>query len=152
VLVAQSRPSATPTKAPAPSGVWQTQDLTQLTGAPVGVLGGISAYLSQSDGTQHVLSVKAQGHIEDLWHDNSGWHHKDLSTAAGGTPPSRLDVSGCAFQGAQHAIYLSADHHIQNLWWDPSGAHVEDLTALTHSPLSTMRSPGTGTRPRAPSM
>ena len=120
-----------------PQSLWQQQDLSALTGAPNAVLGGIASYVSQPDGGQHVLYVKVQGHIEDLWHDGTGWHHKDLSTAAGGAPPSRLDVSGYSFQSAQHAIYLGTDHHIQDLWWDQSGSHVEDLTALTHSPLAT---------------
>lgn len=119
-----------------PPGVWQRQDLTALTNAPAAVLGGISSYVSPPDGTQHVLYVKAGGHIVDLSRDGTGWHFKDLS-AATSAPPSRLDVAGYAFQGAQHAIYLSTAFHIEDLWWDQSGAHVEDLTALTGSPLSS---------------
>jgi hypothetical protein len=112
------------------------QDLTALSGAPAAVLGGIDNYVSQPDGTQHVLYVDTGGHFEDLWRDDTGWHHRD-SSAVTDAPPPRLDVAGYAFQGAQHAIYLSTAHHIQDLWWDQNGAHVEDLTALTNSPLST---------------
>src|SRR5262249_49892052 len=128
--------STTPAITSVPPGVWQIQDLTALTNAPAAVLGGISSYVSQPDGIQHVLYVKTGGHIEDLWRDGTGWHFKDLSAAAS-APPSRLDVSGYSFQGAQHGIYLGTDNHIQDLWWDQSGAHVEDLTALTRSPLSS---------------
>jgi hypothetical protein len=98
--------STTPAITPVPPGVWQTQDLTALSGAPTAALGGIASYLSQPDGTQHVLYVDTGGHIEDVWRDGTGWHHRDLS-AATNAPPSRLDISGYAFQGAQHAIYLS---------------------------------------------
>jgi hypothetical protein len=119
-----------------PQGVWQLQDLTTLSGAPGAVLGGIDSYLSQPDRTQHVLYVDTGAHIQDLWRDDTGWHHRDSSTVTN-APPPRLDVAGYSFQGAQHAIYLSTAHHIQDLWWDQNGAHVEDLTALTNSPLST---------------
>jgi hypothetical protein len=128
--------STTPAKTSVPPGVWQTQDLTALSGAPTAVLGGIAGYPSQPDGTQQVMYVDTGGHIDDLWRDQTGWHRRD-SSAVTSAPPPRLDVSGYAFQGAQHAIYLSTAHHIEDLWWDQNGAHVEDLTALTNSPLST---------------
>jgi hypothetical protein len=118
-------------------GVWQTQDLTALSGAPEAVLGGVAGYVSKPDGTQHVVYVSKLGtHIVDMWRDAGGWHYKDLS-AVTSAPPARLEVSGYAFQGAQHAIYLGTDHHIQDLWWGQGGVHVEDLTALTGGPLST---------------
>jgi hypothetical protein len=128
--------ATTPSITSVPPGVWQTQDLTALSGAPAAALGGIAGYVSQPDGTQRVLYVDSGGHIEDLWRDDTGWHYKDLS-AVTNAPPSRLDVTGYAFHGAQHAIYLSTAHHIEDLWWDQSGAHVEDLTALTGAPLSS---------------
>jgi hypothetical protein len=128
---------ATPPTTAVPPGMWQTQDLTALTGAPAAVSGGIAGYLSEADGTQHVLYVSnANAHIEDLWRDAIGWHAHDL-TAATGAPAARLNVTGYAFEGAQHAIYLSTSHHIQDLWWDRNGAHVEDLMALTGAPLAT---------------
>jgi hypothetical protein len=142
--------STTPAIKTVPPGVWQTQDLTALSGAPAAALGGIASYPSQPDGTQQVMYVDTAGHIEDLWRDETGWHHRD-SSAVTNAPPPRLDVSGYAFQGAQHAIYLSTAHHIEDLWWDQSGAHVEDLTALTGSPLRPTRSPGMPSRPKAPS-
>jgi 2-methylisocitrate lyase-like PEP mutase family enzyme len=83
-----------------------------------------------------VSYVDTGGHIEDLWRDGTGWHHRDLSAVTSASP-TRLDISGYAFQGAQHAIYLGTAHHIEDLWWDQNGAHVEDLTALTNAPLST---------------
>jgi hypothetical protein len=125
---------ATPPTTAVPPGVWQRQDLTALTGAPAAVLGGMAGYLSESDGTQHVLYVSnANAHIEDLWRDAIGWHAHDL-TAATGAPAARLNVTGYAFEGAQHAIYLSTSHHIQDLWWDASGWHHDDLTAATSAP------------------
>jgi hypothetical protein len=128
--------STTPAKTSVPPGVWQTQDLTALSGGPTAVLGGIAGYLSQPDGTQQVMYVDTGGHIDDLWRDQTGWHRRD-SSAVTSAPPPRLDVSGYAFRGAQHAIYLSTAHHIEDLWWDQNGAQVEDLTALTNAPLST---------------
>ena len=59
-----------------PQRVWHEQDLTALTGAPDALLAGITAYLSPSDATQHLLYVKTQGHIEGLWHDGTGWRQE----------------------------------------------------------------------------
>jgi hypothetical protein len=45
------RHSSTPAATAVPPGVWQTHDLTALSGAPAAAPGGIASYLSQPDGT-----------------------------------------------------------------------------------------------------
>jgi hypothetical protein len=118
-------------------GVWQSQDLTALTGAPEAALGGVASYVSQPDGTPQVVYVSERGaHIVDMWREAGSWHFEDMTQAAS-APPSRLDVAGYAFQEAEHYVYPGVDHHIQDLHWDKNGAEVEDLTALTGAPLSS---------------
>jgi hypothetical protein len=58
-----------------------------------------------------------------------GWHHNDLTTAAGapmaaGDPRSYMFAS----QGTQHVVYRGTDAHIHELWWDGAWHH-NDLTA-----------------------
>ena len=71
-----------------------------------------------AQGTQHVVYRGTDGHIHELWWDNAGWHHNDL-TAAAGAPASVSDPAGYMFdaQGTQHVIYRGADSHIHELWW-----------------------------------
>jgi len=51
-----------------------------------------------------------------------GWHHNNLTAAAGAPPPAvNQSLSGYAFeaQGTQHVIYVSTDNQIIKLWWGP---------------------------------
>ena len=81
--------------------------------------------------TQHVNYLGLDNHIHELWWDNNGWHHNDL-TAITGSPESIAagpGPVGYVFSGTQHVNYLGADNHIQELWWDSGGWHHSDLTS-----------------------
>ena len=59
-------------------------------------------------------------HIHELWWDNNGWHHNDLTAAAGAPLPAvNQSMSGYAFeaQRTQHVIYVGQDPDIHELWW-----------------------------------
>ncbi len=49
-----------------------------------------------------------------------GWHHNDLTAAAGAPLPAvNQSMSGYAFeaQRTQHVIYVGQDLHFHELWW-----------------------------------
>jgi hypothetical protein len=116
---------------------WHHNDLTVAAGAPLpSVDEGISAYAFEGQGTQDVIYLGRDVHIRELWWDNNGWHHNDLTVAAGAPLPSE-NISAYAFedQGTQHVIYFGQDFHIQELWWDNTGWHHNDLTVAAGAPL-----------------
>jgi len=69
------------------------------------------------------------GHIHELWWDNNGWRHNDLTAATGaplangfGQPLGEYDYPmgyGFVAQGTQHVIYRATDSHIIELYWTP---------------------------------
>lgn len=69
---------------------WHLRDLTAATGAPPGD-GRVAGYVFAAQGTQHVVYRHgATTSIHELWWDADGWHHNDL-TAAAGAPRSLND-------------------------------------------------------------
>jgi hypothetical protein len=117
---------------------WHHNDLTLASGAPSGISPPApdcspTGYAFEAQGTQHVNYVRGDGHVIELWWDNTGWHHNDLTVAAA-APLSSVGngyaVSGYVFgaQGTQHVNYLGQDFHIHELWWDNNGWHHNDLT------------------------
>src|SRR5262249_44604866 len=67
----------------------------------------------------------------DLWYRaQTGWHHNDLTNAAGGAPTAASDPDAYMFnaQGTQHVNYRGSDNHIHELRWHNSGWHHNDLT------------------------
>jgi hypothetical protein len=129
-------------------GVWNQNDLTVAANAPPALtlaqgadIDGLSGYVFVAQGTQHVLYLGQDYHIHELWWDSDGWHHNDLTNAAG-APSADFWASqpaGYVFesQGTQHVNYQGPDdHHIDELWWDNSGWHYNDLTNAAGAPSS----------------
>jgi hypothetical protein len=108
------------------SSGWHHNDLTLRTRAQSG--GRPSGYVFKDEGTQHVV-YKGQDpledtHIHELWWDNSGWHHNDLTPAASLAQAAGGDPTGYEFtpnpgQSTQHVIYANRAHHILELKWTP---------------------------------
>lgn len=112
---------------------WSWNDLTVLAGATDEVGSpDIDAYVFAAQGTQHVNYNNGSGHVIELWWDNSGWHHNDLTTVIN-APTVNGGQTGYMFsaQGTQHVVYPGADNHVHELRWDNSGWHHNDLTMLT---------------------
>jgi hypothetical protein len=98
---------------------------------------GASGYVFAAQGTQHVVFLGEDFHIHEFWWDGNGWHHNDLTNAAGA--PVAADSSfptGYVFaaQGTQHVNYWGPDDHIHELWWDGNGWHHNDLTIASGAP------------------
>ena len=122
-----------------PNG-WHHADLTAITGAPGPANAVPVGYVFAAQGTQHVVYVGVDSDVHELWWDPNGWHHADVTVAAGGAPPAASDpyinLAGYVFeaQGTQHVLYRGTDNHVHELWWDPNGWHHADLTAATGAP------------------
>ena len=129
------------------SNGWHHNDLTIAAGATVAADSVPRGYVFEGQGTQHVIYRGTDFHIHELWWDSNGWHHHDLTTAAGAPLAKGLanggsifGVSGYMFnaQGTQHVNYWGQDHHIHELWWDSSnGWHHNDLTIAAGAPAVT---------------
>ena len=74
-----------------------------------------------AQGTQHVDYRGTDNHIHELWWDTDGWHHDDLTDAAGGADaagdPGRLHVR-CAGHAARGLSRRRQPPSIHELWWD----------------------------------
>jgi hypothetical protein len=104
--------------------LWHHNDLTNAAAAPsVSNLSVPVGYVFESQGTQHVNYTGADSHIHELWWDNNGWHHNDLTGITGapimsGKPGGPI---GYAFeaQNTQHVIYRAEGFHAIELYWTP---------------------------------
>jgi len=108
---------------------WHHNDLTTAAGGATAAVGRPAGYMFDAQGTQHVVYRGTDDHIHELWWNNSGWHHNDLSASAG-APAAVGNPAGYMFnaQGTQHVVYRAGDGHIHELWWDNNGWHHNDLT------------------------
>ena len=93
---------------------WHHNDLTLAAGAPP-VQSGTAALVGYSTGwneQQHVIFASNDDrHVHELFFDN-GWHHNDLTLAAGGAPlqvGSPLVGYATDWNQQQHVIYFGDD-------------------------------------------
>jgi hypothetical protein len=117
---------------------WHYQDLLTAAGATgLAFTGRPIGYAFTSQRTQHVNFPDLNGDIQEFWRDSSGWHHNNLTSAAG-APKSGANPTGYVFaaQGTQHVNYVGTDSHVYELWWDSNGWHYNDLTTATGAPLA----------------
>jgi hypothetical protein len=134
---------------------WHQGDLSVAAGAPLAD-GEPFGYMFDQQGTQHVVYLGKDTHIHELWWNSAaGWHHNDLSHAAG-APPAGDDPTGYVFrdQSTQHVNYRGADGHIHELWWQAGNWHHANLTELTGAPTTSGGTVPTGyafnAQPRQP--
>ncbi len=116
---------------------WQHTDLTDSVGGPLAA-GAPGAYTFEAQHTEHVNYRSADGHINEYWKDNTGWHFNDLTARSGAPFASDDGHTGYVFtdQLTQHVNFSSdADGHVHELWWEASGWSHVDLTQLTGAPL-----------------
>jgi hypothetical protein len=112
---------------------WHHNDLTAAAGAPLAFFDNIKAYVFFAEGTQHVvyLGLNDQGlfdsHVHELYWNNDGWHHNDL-TAAAGAPLALSTPTGYEFRKLEHVVHGGNDGHVYELWHDSNGWHYNDLT------------------------
>jgi hypothetical protein len=131
------------------SNGWHYNDLTVAASAPTHGIGDLRSYVFAAQGTQHVFYLATgnigqggDGHVHELYWDSGGWHHNDLTAAAGA--PLASQPTGYVFdaQGTQHVVYqglgadpYTGDGHIHELYWDGRWHH-NDLTVAARAPLA----------------
>ena len=123
---------------------WHHKDLNIAAGASEAAslgVGNPAGYAFDALGTQHVVYRSLDGHIHKLWFDHNGWHHYDLTIAAGAPEelgwPIPGDPVGYIFgaYGEQHVVYRSTvDGHIHQLEFGHKGWHHNDLTIAVGAP------------------
>ncbi|WP_431247046.1 hypothetical protein [Leifsonia xyli] len=123
---------------------WHWGDLTAQTGAPpVSPCETIHGYVFPGEGTQHVDYVGTDGHVHELWWNPSGWHHNDLSAAAGATTPALAGSSPACYAfesglfqpvATQHVWYAGTDSLLHELWYASGAWHVNDVAARVGAP------------------
>jgi hypothetical protein len=134
-------------------GSWHVNDLTSQTGAPAPAPAPASifaGYAFEAQGTQHVV-YRADGDIQELWWDDNGWHHHNLTQLAAHAQPAAADgntrLAGYALdaQGIQHVVYRGIDNHIYDMGWYPTvGWYTNDLTGDSGAPPAAAADPQTG--------
>jgi hypothetical protein len=99
----------------------------------------LTGYAFGYTSTQHVMYLDINNHVAELWWDDNGWHHNDL-TAATGVPWAPADgtpLVGFAFGNTQHVLYWGVNNHVVELWWDDNGwaqGNYNDLTVASGVP------------------
>jgi hypothetical protein len=102
------------------SSGWHHNNLTNVAGGAPAAASDPAGYMFNAQNTQHVVYRGTDNHIHELWWNSSGWHHNDLTNAAGNAPAAAGDPAGYMFdaQGTQHVVYRGTDNHIHELWWN----------------------------------
>jgi len=128
---------------------WHSKDLTAATGAPVPKAGTpLVGYAFENQMSQHVVYLTTQNHVMELWWYNNKWHYNDLTEAAKGPVPPKLDTPlvGYAFekQNTQHIFYASMDNRVTEVWWDKNAWHKHDVSGSIGAPAPKVGSPLAG--------
>ena len=111
---------------------WRRVDLGAAgAGAPTAI-GDLCGYIFPGQGTEHIVFRAGDGRLHELWRDERGFHHENLSAEAGG-PAAADDPVAYVFQlqGTQHVLYRATDNLIHELWWDVNGWHHDAMGALS---------------------
>ena len=107
---------------------WNYNDLTNLLNAPQ-AFSDPTGYAFDAYGTRHATySSNPDQHVHELWWNPSGWHHKDLTVAAGAPAGCSNTAIGYVLFSAQHVIYFG--QWLDELWCDNgnnSGWHHVEL-------------------------
>jgi hypothetical protein len=114
---------------------WHHNPVSSSVGGTQAVVARPAAYVFAWQNTQHIHYAGApDGHVNELWWDNDGWHHRDLTHDVGGTPvEANGTLAGYAVDlyRTQYVDYVGIDGHIHELRWsDGSWGHA-DLSELS---------------------
>jgi len=114
---------------------WNHNPLSSSVGGTPAVVARPAAYPFASQNTQHIHYAGASDrHINELWWDNDGWHHRDLTHDVGGTP-----AAGDSGALAGYAVDLYHTHYVDYVGWD---GHIHELRwsngSWSHADLSEL--------------
>ncbi|GCE20981.1 hypothetical protein [Dictyobacter kobayashii] len=121
-------------------GHWQVLDITQQAHAPLanGVI--LVNYEAASDGSQHIVYIDQQKHIQDLASiDGITWQATDITklTHAALADGTTLSAFVWSKDESNHIVYVDTAKHLQELSSSPDGNwQADDLTQQYGAPLS----------------
>jgi hypothetical protein len=129
---------------------WRHANLTLVSGAansPAGAGSRLAGYVTGFNEQQHVVYIGFDNHVHELMHDG-GWHHTDLTVAAGATAflptaGSALDGYATPFNQQQHVNYIGTDNHVHELFFINNWQH-NDLTVQSSAPAIRLGTPLVG--------
>jgi hypothetical protein len=114
---------------------WNHNPLTQSVGGAAAMVARPAAYLFPSQNTQHIhYAASSDGHVNELWWDNDGWHHRDLTHDVGGAAAAEGgSLAGYAVDlyGTQYVDYVGIDGHVHELRWSNGNWGHADLSELS---------------------
>jgi hypothetical protein len=123
-------------------GAWGHADLTQMTGAPLGLdPGTFTAYSWEAGRQKQVAYIAVDGHIHELFVGvGDAWEHADLSQLTGASPNYYIPVNGYAWNAGrskQVVLVLGLDDgHIREMFIQAgSNWAMADLTYMAGAPL-----------------
>ncbi|HET6841891.1 MAG TPA: hypothetical protein VFK06_09410 [Candidatus Angelobacter sp.] len=123
--------------------VWNTEDLTNTTGAPPASTQSALTSWTQSDGPHFVYQDQNQHFRQLFFANNTAWHTQDL-TATSGAPPSApgTTVTSWLQSDGPHFVYLDANQHLRQIFNEVSLGvwNTEDLTNTTGAPPASANS------------
>jgi hypothetical protein len=113
---------------------WHHNPITASVGGGPAVVARPAAYPFGATNTQHIDYIGASdGHVHELWWDNDGWHHRDLTNDVGGpgaAPNGALAGYAVDLYGTQYVDYVGEDGHIHELRWIDGDWGDSDLSDL----------------------
>src|SRR6266487_242958 len=118
--------------------LWQSADLTVLTGAPPPDGSAFAGYAWSAGGTKQVAYVDDQGHVIELFvARGSPWQWVDLTTLTGAPPPGGPALAGYDWPNGQtkQVAYVDDQGHVIELFVARGSPwQWVDLTTLTGAP------------------
>ena len=118
--------------------LWQSADLTELTGAPPPNGSAIAGYAWSAGGTKQVVYRDQKSHIIELFvARGSPWQWVDLTALTGAPPPDGSALAGYAWSagGTKQVVYRDQKSHIIELFVARASPwQWVDLTVLTGAP------------------
>jgi len=119
--------------------LWQSADLTVLTGAPPPDGSAFAGYAWSAGGTKQVAYRDQKSHIIELFvARDSPWQWVDLTALTGAPPPGDSALAGYAWSagGTKQVAYVDDQGHVIELFVARGSPwQWVDLTALTGAPL-----------------
>jgi hypothetical protein len=116
------------------SNDWNTNNLTQKTGAPQpAASSGLAGYSCEYEGTEHVIYVDNNSHLQEIYHSGNAWHRTDLTDSAGSSATAPIygtPLAGYAFENerTEHVFYIDVDGNVHELYYAGTGWYTGVLS------------------------
>jgi RHS repeat-associated protein len=93
----------------------------------------LSAYIDPS-GTQHFVYFTGNQHIDQFFHNSSGWGYNDGTAGASSPLAAGSSLSTYTTTGGDGWIYLASDQHVHAVYWNGTTWGTNDATVWSGAP------------------